>query len=317
MTEPSPVSLEELLPRLRCPRSGDALLREGDALVSDAGGLRYSIVAGVPDLMVAPARMRVDVPWFEPWDELDALRFERPVPIEAADLPYHLDAYLASVPGTDGRGRFILEVGCGERQCEPYFLARGFRYVGIDVDHRGRGPHLKADAHNLPFRDASFGLYTSMAVYEHLASPLLAALEGYRVLEPGGLFFGTAAFVYGFHDRASFFHMTHAGLLWTLRSAGFEDVRIWPDWRYTASISEMGFGPGLEGMPWRLATRCFLALMDVSFVAASRAARRLLGWKPLDVAAREVHTAGSLSFAARKPTRPSGERNSTPTSRAS
>jgi SAM-dependent methyltransferase len=296
------VTLTDLMPRLRCPRSFDRLrLCDDGRLVSERTAHEYPIVQSVPDLMHPPPRLHLDLPWYEPWHELDDLSFERPDPVEDEDLPYHLDKYLAAVPGKQGDGRWILEVGCGERQCERYFNARGFRYVGSDADHRGAGPHVKADAHNLPFQDSSFDLYTSMAVYEHLASPLLAAVEAFRVLKPGGMIFGTAAFVYGFHDRASFNHMTHAGLLWTLRMAGFRDVRIWPDWHYTTAIPEMGFGPGLQGMPWRVVTRTFLKAMDFSFTRASNAARRIAGKKPLDLKARDVRNASSLTYVARKP----------------
>jgi SAM-dependent methyltransferase len=293
------VTLDELLPRLRCPASGRPLRREGDELVSLEGDHRYPIDDGIPDLRRAPSRLRLDLPWYEPWEDLRSLRFEPPEPLPADDLPHHLDPWLASIAGASGDGRWIVEVGCGERACEPYFERRGFRYVGTDVDRRGRGPHLFADAHNLPLRDASFQLYASMAVYEHLASPLLAAVEALRVLEPGGIFFGSAAFVYGFHDRASFHHMTHAALLTTLRAAGFRDVRIWADWAYADSIPAMAFR-GPQGLPWRAATRAFLRAMEWSFARTSNLARRALGRPRLDLAARSVETAGSLSFVARR-----------------
>jgi SAM-dependent methyltransferase len=294
------VSLDDLLPRLRCPRSHQPLRRAERDLRSADGVHAYALRGDIADLRIPPARLRLDLPWLELWEEMDALSFELPPKLDADDLPYHLDARLASVPGTHGQGRWIIEIGCGARHCEGYFSRRGFRYVGTDVDMRGAGPHVLADAHNLPFIDASFDLYASMAVYEHLASPLQAALEAHRVLRPGGVFFGTAAFVYGFHDRASFNHMTHAALLWTFRMAGFRDVRIWPDWYYWQSIPEMGF-PGREGLPWRAAARAGLSALEWSYTRVSSAARKLAGKRPLDLAARNVHKAGSLSFAARKP----------------
>lgn len=289
-----------LLSILRCPRTREPLRVAGQSLASVSSGHVYPLDRGVPNLMQSPERFQVDLPWFEPWDELDAMKFARPGRHVATDLPYHLDAHLASIPGDQGNGRRILEVGCGERKCEPYFTKRGFTYVGTDADHRGNGPHLKADAHNLPFVDQSFDFYFSLAVYEHLASPLTAAMEAHRILKPGGTMFGTAAFVYGFHDRASFQHMTHAGLLWTLRMAGFTDVRIWPDWKYTAAIPEMAFSNGPQGTPWRLAARGLLGLLDSSYVAVSQLARRLTGKKPLDTAARDVHNASSLTYVATK-----------------
>jgi len=293
------VGLDALMPRLRCPRSREPLVRRGNALENSSGSCSYPIVGEVADLRVPPERMRIDVPWREIWDELDALTFELPPRLESPDLPYHLDAHLASVPGASGNGRWILEIGCGERHCESYFVKRGFHYVGTDVDVRGRGPHVLADAHNLPFADGSFDLYTSMAVYEHLASPLTAALEARRVLKPDGIFFGTSAFVYGFHDRASFNHMTHAGLLWTFRMAGFSDLRLWPDWYYTQSIPEMGF-PGKEGWPWRASAKVALSFLEWSYTRSSNLMRRIVGKRSLDLLARGVAKAGSLSFAGRR-----------------
>lgn len=296
----APLDLDDILPLLRCPRTKSSLSRNGDSLVAADAGAKYPIVDGVPDLRQAPERLALDLPWYEPWDELDALDLTEPAPHQADDLPYHLDAQLASVPGDVGDDRWILEVGCGERRCEAYFSKRGFRYVGTDTDHRGIGPHLLSDAHNLPFESETFDFYTSLAVYEHLVSPLQAALESYRVLRPGGVFFGSAAFVYGFHDRASFHHMTHGGLLWTLRMAGFRVERIWSDWDYTDSVPAMAFGPG-PGKIWQFAARALLKGLDRSFVATSNLTRRLVGKPRIDSAARAVERAGSLSFIATKP----------------
>lgn len=283
----------------RCPVSGQRLTAQGDTLISTDGAHRYGSFEGIPDLRRPPARLRVDVPWYEPWNDLKSQKFDYPQPLHSPDLPFHLDAYQAGIAGAEGRGRAILEIGCSARGAEPYFTSRGFRYVGTDYDKRGRGPHLMADAHNLPFVDGAFDLVYAMAVLEHLISPLTAAMEAARVLRPGGTFFGSAAFVYGFHDVASFHHLSNAGLLCVLRAAGFGEVRIWPGWAYQEAIPAWAFRGG-SGLPWRLATRWTLAFSEWSYTALSNLVRRIAAKRPIDLQERRTQCAGGLNFAARK-----------------
>ena len=296
--------MDDVLKILRCPRTGSKLVKEGTDLIAEQSGARYPIIDSIPDLRITPEKLSIEVPWFDPWDELESVDLSFPPFEDIGGLPYHLDRYLASIPGTVGANRLVLEVGCGERQCEAWFRSHGFRYLGLDFDRRGLGPHVQADAHCLPVATESVDFCTSMAVYEHLISPLTAALEAHRVLRVGGEFFGSAAFVYGFHDRASFHHMSHAGLFWTLRSAGFDVIRMWPDWRYTHSIPEMAFR-GLPGAPWRIATRVALRFAEASHLAGSNLIRRIVGKPAISVIRRNVHFAGSISFHAQK-SRPTG-----------
>jgi SAM-dependent methyltransferase len=123
------------------------------------------------------------------------------------------DVRLSSLVDIDGRGKRVLDVGCGTRPCQQFFEEQGFQYIGIDYEKRGIGPDVLADGHRLPFKDGVFDMYYSNSVYEHLTSPVTAALEAKRVLKRGGVFWGSTAFMYGFHDNASYFHMSHAGVL--------------------------------------------------------------------------------------------------------
>ena len=295
------MELEKLIPLLRCPQTHQGLELGEQELAAIDADTRYPITENVPDLRCAPSTLSINTPWYEPWEDLEHVTLAYPpVTVSSESLPVHLDRYLASIAGDDGNGRCILEIGCGNRQCESWFTKRGFKYVGSDIDHRGQGPHILADAHNLPFMDGSFDLVTSMAVTEHLVSPITAVQEIFRVLKPGGTYFGSSAFVYCFHDKASFHHMSHAGLLYILRVAGFEVDRLWPDWLYQNAIPEMGFR-GKAAAPWRRSLTAMLKFADWSFIFTSNIARKIVGKPPIDEFERQLHLAGSISFVARRP----------------
>src|SRR5437870_13899563 len=102
------LTLEEILPSLRSPRSHAPLYRDGDRLLSHELDDTFAIVDGTPDLKVAPERVSMDLAWVDPFKELPSLKsFQPPTPLHADDLPHHLDPWLASCAGTEGDGRWI------------------------------------------------------------------------------------------------------------------------------------------------------------------------------------------------------------------
>lgn len=300
-TQGIPPHLRALLPLLRCPVSGQVLAFGVDCLSSADRSHRYQLCGGVPDLRRAPRRRVTPDTWYEPWDDLSGLVCCPPSARDVPGLPRPLDIYNAAILGDHGDGRWVLEVGCAERNCEPYITERGFNYVGIDIEARGQGPHILADAHNLPFADETFDVCFSKAVYEHLVSPMTAARETFRILRPGGVFFGSVSFVEPFHDHASFYHMTHAGVLVLLRSAGFIVERIWPgNWPYYCSIpAHICRGP--IGAAWRLSARLLAPAWERGYLAASNLARRLAGKAILNHDRIKLMSSGAIDWLATKP----------------
>ena len=105
-----------------------------------------------------------------------------------------------------GGGERVLDVGCGAGGGARALAARVpdvGRVVGIDVSEtmvaearartgaappetRARVEFLAADAHQLPFPDASFDAAFSLSVFEIVGEPRRALVEMARVLRPGG-----------------------------------------------------------------------------------------------------------------------------------
>jgi SAM-dependent methyltransferase len=133
-------------------------------------------------------------------------------------------------------GSTVLEIGCGGGQNRKFIQGLGHQYIGTDVSKTRvfdwlqafGGPDFLCDAHFLPFEEQTFDAVYCTAVFEHLASPPIAALEVHRVLKPGGVFLGNVSFLEPWHDN-SYTHMSPLGVLRLLDGAGFEIQAIWPE----------------------------------------------------------------------------------------
>ncbi len=95
----------------------------------------------------------------------------------------------------------ILDLGCGAGDISAQLLseAPAATLVGMDLDgdalRQAAGSKaddarrrclVHADAHGLPFKDASFDFVHARVVFEYLRRPSRAASEALRILRPGG-----------------------------------------------------------------------------------------------------------------------------------
>lgn len=190
-----------------CPSCRGELRKAAGGLACEACGIRYGNLSGIPILIAG-----VDV----------AVVDRRGA---AGELPGH-DCRALGIGEIDAafaRGDEILEIGAGRESARAPNLTRtdAFVYDAGSLD-------AVADAHALPFADGSFDFVFSLAVFEHLHSPWVAAEEIRRVLRVGGRVYILCAFfqqLHGYPDH--YFNVTESGLR-RLFQDGFEIVGSGP-----------------------------------------------------------------------------------------
>lgn len=162
-------------------------------------------------------------------------------------MPQHMtERVLSHFPRAAREGALMLDLGCGDGRHRSIGQHAGYTYVGVDYGAEGADMH--ADAHRLPFADDSFDFVLSVAVFEHLRWPSLAALEVARVLRPGGVFLGSVAFAEPFH-QASYYHHTHLGMANNLSLAGLRlrHLAADPDWTVLRIFGKNALFPRMPG----------------------------------------------------------------------
>jgi SAM-dependent methyltransferase len=210
------------------------------------------------------------------------LTYTGPIPPRNA-----IDLFSLLTPAVPPAKPLALDLGCGAGDCQEAFHALGYRYVGVDVS--GPGPTLLADAHSLPFKDASFDLVFSMAVLEHVHNPFLALSEVARVLKPGCRFIGVAAFGEPFH--ASYFHASSWGIVSLLSACGFVPERLWSCRDTLCALADMAAYP--KAVRW--------LLRGVGFVSRFPLLSPRRWWSGGSSPVAALATAGSIGFAAHRP----------------
>ncbi|MBF0482665.1 MAG: metalloregulator ArsR/SmtB family transcription factor [Desulfovibrionaceae bacterium] len=91
------------------------------------------------------------------------------------------------------------DLGCGAGALLPMLLGKASLVIGVDNSAKmlaeakkraaGRPVSLRmGDVEHLPLRDAEVEVAAASLVFHHLAEPLAAAREAYRVIAPGGTF---------------------------------------------------------------------------------------------------------------------------------
>src|SRR5215467_4750193 len=115
---------------------------------------------------------------------------------------HRLDAWLDRYLPRDGKGRSLLDVGCGTGHHMARLGRQGFQVAGMDgseamLEHtrlNNPGADIRlADVEEIPFPANSFDYVLCVEVLRYLPDPVRCIREIARVLKPGGQCLVTAA----------------------------------------------------------------------------------------------------------------------------
>lgn len=106
-----------------------------------------------------------------------------------------------------------LDVGCGNSPYAQYFANR----VSLDYAKR-EGLDVIGDAHQLPFKSATFSIVVATELLEHVKHPQYVINEMWRVLKRGGKVVLSTRFAFPLHDVPNdFYRFTKYGLRYLFR----------------------------------------------------------------------------------------------------
>ena len=117
-----------------------------------------------------------------------------------------VDCLISEIPKTE-----MLELGCGTGHWTTYFLNKGFNITAIDSSEtmlniaKSKNINAKfmiADAQNIPFKDESFKIISSITMLAFVDNQDAVIQEVYRVLKKN------AWFVFGFLNEKSIVGLT-------------------------------------------------------------------------------------------------------------
>lgn len=171
------------LPIIRCPKTQQPLIRDGEALRAP-DGTAYPIMNGIPRL----AGETYVASFGRQWNRYDVARDEEDESVFQTKTGLSAESL---------RGLKVLDAGCGGGRYSLLASKHGAHVLGVDLSDAVEkaatlcSPYpdttiVQADLLNLPLADHSFDVAFSIGVMHHSPDPRKAFSEVARTVKPGG-----------------------------------------------------------------------------------------------------------------------------------
>jgi SAM-dependent methyltransferase len=127
----------------------------------------------------------------------------------------------------------MLDVGCGLMPYKSIIMGHGkvSEYLGMDLNqasyHGIIPPDIIWDGNNIPLSDSSINSVLATEFLEHYHDTNSILNEIYRVLNQGGLLFGTVPFIWNLHEVThDEYRFTPFSFAKHLERSGFKNIEI-------------------------------------------------------------------------------------------
>lgn len=159
----------------------------------------------------------------------------------------------------------VLDVGAGSfDRYQELFTVDSYARMEIEA---GPGIDAVGTAYDIPFPDNSFDSVISTQVFEHLARPIDAAKEMYRVLKPGGHALASVPQTNELHEEPhDYFRYTNHGLKILFEDAGFTILEMEKRGGYHSLLAQLKIRYAIDR--YSLYKRSFLGAIAAKCIAA-------------------------------------------------
>lgn len=191
-----------ILDRLACPICKKDLVIKNESLFCPLCEQSYDYFFGKP-LFVKPEYPK-DINDIKPSFKKIISKIYSSIPNPTICTDKTMFNFLNQLP----EGSLILNLGSGIGQFDNVIVKP---MINLDIMMYDR-TDIVADAHYLPFKDASLDCVFSNAVLEHVKRPWDVATEITRVVKPGGYVVINLPFLNTIHDEHDYFRFTLKGI---------------------------------------------------------------------------------------------------------